>query len=114
MPAFEYAPAPESRSVVDIRSSYGLFIGGEFVDGLGDAAFKTVSPATEEVLADITQAGPADVDRAVAAAKRAFEEGPWARMLPRERARVMHRIADIVESRDQQLAEMESFDSGLP
>ena len=50
--AFEYAPAPESRSIVDIKPSYGLFVNGEFVDGHG-AAFKTLSPATEEVLAEI-------------------------------------------------------------
>ena len=56
----------------------------------------------------------ADIERAVAAAKRAFDEGPWPRMLPRERSRVLHRIADIVESRDARLAELESYDSGLP
>ena len=49
---FEYAPAPESRAIVDLRSSYGLFINGEFVDGNGHA-FKSVSPATEEVLAEL-------------------------------------------------------------
>ena len=47
MPRFEYAPAPESRSVVDIHSSYGLFIGGEFVDSSGNVSFKTISPATD-------------------------------------------------------------------
>ena len=56
----------------------------------------------------------ADIDKAVAAARRAFTEGPWPRMLPRERSRILHRIADIVESRDARLAELESFDSGLP
>ena len=79
MPRFEYAPAPESRSVVDIRSSYGLFIGGEFVDSSGDASFKTISPATEEVLADITEATADDVDRAVKAARQAYR-GVWGRM----------------------------------
>ena len=52
---FEYAPAPESRAIVDIKPSYGLFVGGEFVDGHGHS-FKTISPATEEVLAEV--AGP--------------------------------------------------------
>ena len=52
MPTFEYAPAPESRAVVDLQSSYGLFINGEFVDGNG-AGFKSISPATEEVLAEV-------------------------------------------------------------
>ncbi|MGO1837337.1 aldehyde dehydrogenase, partial [Agrococcus casei] len=57
---------------------------------------------------------PADIDAAVAAAKNAFENGPWPKMLPRERSRILHKIADIVESRGDQLAQMESFDSGLP
>ena len=68
---FEYAAAPESRSVVRLRDSYGLFIGGSFVSG--SSVFKTVSPATEEVLAEITLGGADDVDRAVAAARHAYE-----------------------------------------
>ena len=70
--AFEYAPAPESRSVVDIAPSYGLFIDGEFTDAADGKVFKTVSPSSEEVLSEIAQAGEADVDRAVKAARRAF------------------------------------------
>ena len=72
MTTFEYAPAPESRAIVDIKPSYGLFIGGEFVDGHGDS-FKTINPATEETLAEVAEADDADVDRAVKAARRAFE-----------------------------------------
>src|SRR4051812_3469757 len=68
---FAYAPAPESRSIVDIAPSYGLFIDGEFVDGTGEP-FKTVNPATEEVLTEVSSGSEADVDRAVAAARRAF------------------------------------------
>ena len=73
---FTYAPAPESRAVVDIAPSYGLFIDGAFVDSQGGSAFKTVSPATEEVLSEVWAASAADVDRAVAAARRAYE-GVW-------------------------------------
>ncbi len=65
---FEYAPAPESRDVVDIKPSYGLFINGEFVDGSG-TPFKTVNPASEETLAEVATATEADVDRAVQAAQ---------------------------------------------
>src|SRR3712207_9578172 len=68
---FQYAPAPESRSIVDIAPSYGLFIDGEFVDGTG-SAFKTVNPATEEVLSEVAAGSAADVDRAGAAARRAL------------------------------------------
>ena len=73
-----------------------------------------LDPVTNEIYLQAAAGKKADIDRAVAAARRAFTEGPWPRMLPRERSRVLHRIADIVESRDARLAELESFDSGLP
>ena len=56
---WEYAPAPESRDIVTLRSSYGLFIDGEFCDPIDGQTFKTVNPATEEVLAEVAEAGPA-------------------------------------------------------
>ncbi len=84
MPAFEYAPAPESRSIVDLKPSYGLFIDGKFVDPADGGSFKTINPATEEVLAEVAEAGPADVDRAVAAARARVRQGlgPHARPRP--------------------------------
>ncbi|MBA2444175.1 MAG: aldehyde dehydrogenase family protein, partial [Nocardioidaceae bacterium] len=91
--AFEYAPALESRSVVDIASSYGLFIDGEFVDASGPS-FKSVSPATEEVLAEIGQSNANDVDRAVQAARRAYTK-VWSVMSGAERAKYLYRIARI-------------------
>jgi aldehyde dehydrogenase (NAD+) len=109
--AFEYAPAPESRSVVDIRESYGLFIGGEFVDGAG--RFKTVNPATEEVLAEVVDADASDVDRAVAAARSAFDQ-VWGPMPGRERAKYLYRIARIVQERARELAVLETIDNGKP
>jgi len=109
---FEYAPAPESRSIVDIRSSYGLFINGSFVDG-GDEPLKSVNPATEEILADVAVAGPADVDAAVGAARRAFESG-WGGLPGRERAKYLFRIARIVQERSRELAVLESIDNGKP
>ena len=77
---WDYAPAPE-RAAVDIHSSYGLFIDGEFVESTDGSAYKTENPATEEVLADVAAAGVRDVDRAVEAAARAQETrlGPDAR-----------------------------------
>ncbi|RRJ88251.1 5-carboxymethyl-2-hydroxymuconate semialdehyde dehydrogenase [Gulosibacter macacae] len=91
-----------------------LYIDGEFVDATGGATFDVIDPATNEVYIQAASAQPEDVDRAVAAAKRAFDEGPWPTMLPRERSRILHKVADIVESRDDQLALIESYDSGLP
>jgi aldehyde dehydrogenase (NAD+) len=110
---FEYAPAPESRSVVDLRSSYGLFIDGMFVDAEGSASFKTVNPATEEVLAEVGEATAADVDRAVTAARRAFDK-VWGPMPGRERAKYLYRIARIVQERSRELAVAETLDNGKP
>lgn len=108
---FEYAPAPESRAIVDIRSSYGLFIDGEFVDG--ENLDKTVNPATEEVLAEVTWAGTQDVDRAVRAARKAYDK-VWGPMPGRDRAKYLYRIARIVQERSRELAVLESLDNGKP
>ncbi|WP_432985683.1 aldehyde dehydrogenase family protein [Dactylosporangium sp. CA-233914] len=109
---FSYAPAPESRSIVDIRSSYGLFIGGEFVDGKGEP-FKSINPASEETLADIACADAADVDAAVRAARHAFDT-VWGPMPGRERAKYLFRIARIIQERSRELAVLESLDNGKP
>jgi aldehyde dehydrogenase (NAD+) len=109
---FEYAPAPESRSIVDVRSSYGLFIGGRFVDGAGEP-FKSINPATEEVLAEVVEAASSDVDAAVAAARDAFDT-VWGAMPGRERAKYLYRIARIVQERARELAVLESLDNGKP
>ncbi|WP_189078657.1 aldehyde dehydrogenase family protein [Mangrovihabitans endophyticus] len=107
---FEYAPAPESRSVVEIAPSYGLFIDGAF--DAGKDTFKTVNPATEEVLTEVALAGPEDVDRAVAAARRA--SGPWSALPGSERAKYLFRIARIIQERSRELAVLESLDNGKP
>jgi aldehyde dehydrogenase (NAD+) len=110
---FEYAPAPESRTIVQLRSSYGLFIDGAFVDPVDGGAFKTVNPATEEVLAEVADAGPADVDHAVRAARRAYQR-TWSRMPGRERGKYLFRIARIIQERSRELAVLESLDNGKP
>src|SRR5688572_5918879 len=109
---FEYAPAPESRSIVDIRPSYGLFVDGTFVDGHGEP-LKSVNPATEEVLADVAVADASDVDLAVKAARRAYEK-VWAPMPGAERAKYLFRIARIVQERARELAVLETIDNGKP
>ena len=110
---FEYAPAPESRSVVEIRASYGLFIDGRFVDAADGAAFKSVNPATEEVLASVAEAGAADVDAAVAAARTAYER-VWGPMPGRDRAKYLFRIARLIQERGRELAVLETLDNGKP
>jgi aldehyde dehydrogenase (NAD+) len=109
---FVYAPAPESRSIVDIAPSYGLFIDGEFVDGTGEA-FKSVNPATEEVLTEIAAGSEADVDRAVKAARRAFTR-VWGPMRPADRGKYLFRIARILQERAREFAVLESLDNGKP
>jgi aldehyde dehydrogenase (NAD+) len=107
---FAYAPAPESRAIVDIAPSYGLFIDGGFVPGT--SAHKTVNPASEEVLAEVAWATADEVDRAVAAARRAF--GPWSALPGAERAKYLFRIARIIQERSRELAVLESLDNGKP
>jgi aldehyde dehydrogenase (NAD+) len=113
MAVFEYAPAPESRAVVHVDSHYGLFIGGEFVESEDGSPFKTVNPATEEVLAEVTAAGPRDVDRAVRAAREAYEK-VWGPMPGHDRAKYLYRIARILQERSRELAVLESLDNGKP
>ncbi|MFV2115619.1 aldehyde dehydrogenase family protein [Micromonospora sp. LOL_025] len=110
---FEYAPAPESRSVVDLKASYGLFVDGEFVDPTDGGTFKTVNPASEEVLAEVAEAGAQDVDRAVRAARQAYEK-VWGPMSGRDRAKYLFRIARIIQERSRELAVLESLDNGKP
>ena len=99
---------------MDIRSSYGLFINGEFVDGKSGETRKTVNPATEEVLAEVAEAGEADVDRR----RRPPPGGPstrtWAPMRGADRAKYLYRIARIIQERARELAVLESIDNGKP
>ncbi len=113
MTRFDYAPAPESRAVVELRSSYGLFIGGDFVDTLDGRALKTINPASEEVLAEVTEAGAADIDRAVRAARQAYD-ATWSRLPGASRSKYLFRIARLIQERARELAVIESLDNGKP
>lgn len=90
------------------------YINGEFVDSVSGETFDVLEPTTNQTYAQAASGSQADVDLAVAAAKQAFDEGPWPRMLPRQRSKVLYRIAEEVEKLGDELAEIESFDSGLP
>jgi 5-carboxymethyl-2-hydroxymuconic-semialdehyde dehydrogenase len=98
----------------DLPDHIRHYIDGELVDSVDGGTFEVLDPTTNETYVHAAAGQKSDIDRAVAAAKRAFDDGPWPRMLPRERSRVLHGIADLVESRDSRLAELESFDTGLP
>ena len=112
MSDFEYSPAPESRETARLRESYGMFIDGRFVNGNG-GTFKTVNPADESVLASVALADSADIDTAVAAARRAYET-VWRPMPGRERSKYLFRIARLIQERARELAVLESLDNGKP
>ena len=112
-PAWEYAPAPESTAIVSIAPSYGLFIGGEFAAAASGGHFSTLNPATEEPLAEVAQAGGPDVDRAVAAARAAYD-GAWGALPGQERAKYLYRIARVIQERSREFAVLESLDNGKP
>ncbi|MFC4943100.1 5-carboxymethyl-2-hydroxymuconate semialdehyde dehydrogenase [Pseudonocardia sp. GCM10023141] len=89
-------------------------IGGQLVDGISGRTFDVLDPVSNRPYATSAAGQAEDVDRAVAAARTAFTDGPWPTMAPRARARVLNRIADAVEAQDARLAELETFDTGLP
>ena len=111
--AFDYAPAPESREIVTLEDRYGLFIGGEWVEPKSGEYEATISPATEEPLAEVAYAGPEDVGMAVDSAREAFENG-WSDITPGERAKYLYRIARILQERSREFAVLESLDGGKP
>jgi aldehyde dehydrogenase (NAD+) len=111
--AWEYAEAPESRDIVTLDERYGIFVGGEFVEPRSGEYYETLSPATEEPLAEIPQAGPEDVALAVGAARDAFENG-WSAAAPAERAKYLYRIARVLQERSREFAVLESLNGGKP
>ena len=91
-----------------------LFIGGEWVKPEGTGVIEVISPHTEEVIGSVPDASPADIDKAVAAARRAFDDGPWPRMTPEERAEGLKRLSGALQSRAQDIADLISSQNGSP
>src|SRR6202451_3179821 len=91
-----------------------LFINGQWVDSASGKTFETPDPATGETLARVAEGDKEDIDRAVRAARKAFEEGPWSRMTPSERGRIIWRIGDLILEHTDELAQLESLDNGKP
>jgi len=109
----DFAPAPESASVVQLRERYGCFIDGEFADAADGATAESLNPATGAPLFTYAQGGADDVDRAVRAARRAFD-GPWSQLRGAGRAKYLFRIARLIQERARELAVAESLDNGKP
>src|SRR5436309_771079 len=112
-PGWEYATSRESTEIVHLRDRYGLFIGGEFVDPRSGRSFETINPATEEVLAEVAEAGEEDVGLAVDAARRAFEDG-WSAIPGPQRAKYLFRIARALQERSREFAVLETMNGGKP
>ena len=110
---WEYAPAPESREIVQLKSRYGLFVGGREIAPRSGQWFTTLDPATEEPLADVARAGVEDVEHAVGVARRAYRR-EWGGLPGRERAKYLFRIARILQERSREFAVLESLDGGKP
>jgi aldehyde dehydrogenase (NAD+) len=110
---WEYASAPESREIVKLEERYGLFIGGQFVQPRSGEYYETLDPASEDPLAEISQAGSEDVAIAVDAAREAFADG-WSAATPAERAKYLFRIARILQERSREFAVLESLNGGKP
>jgi aldehyde dehydrogenase (NAD+) len=108
-----YAPAPEATDHVKIRAGHGLLIGGRWVEPTSGQHFKTINPATEEVLAEVAEAGEEDVDLAVRAARTAHAK-VWSRMPGAERAKYLYRIARILQERAREFAVLETMNGGKP
>jgi aldehyde dehydrogenase (NAD+) len=109
--AWDYAPAPEARDLVQLRERYGLFVGGEWLEPR--EAYTTIDPSSEEALAEVGQATTEEVDLAVRAARDAFENG-WSGISPAERAKYLYRIARILQERSREFAVLESLNGGKP
>uniref|UniRef100_A0A8C9V7N1 10-formyltetrahydrofolate dehydrogenase n=1 Tax=Scleropages formosus TaxID=113540 RepID=A0A8C9V7N1_SCLFO len=97
---------------MSIRMPHQLFINGQFTDAEGGNTYQTINPTDGKPICEVSLAQVADVDCAVAAAKAAFEEGEWGKMNPRERGRLMYRLADLMEEHQEELATIEAIDSG--
>lgn len=110
---WEYAPSPESTDHINLKKKYDLFIGGKFVKPKSGKYFKTINPATEEVLAEIADADEKDVDLAVKAARKAYNE-VWSKLSGKERGKYIYRIARLIQERAREFSVIESLDGGKP
>jgi len=109
---WKYAPAPESTDHVEIKAKYDLFIGGKFVKPNSKKYFKSINPATEEIVCEIAEANDKDVDDAVKAARKAFPE--WSKIGGKERGKYIYRIARLIQERARVFSVIESIDGGKP
>jgi aldehyde dehydrogenase (NAD+) len=106
-------PKASKAAKVHVRQTR-MLIDGKWVDSVSGRTFETINPANGEVIAHVAEGEKADVDKAVAAARRAFERGPWRKMSARERGQLIYRLADLIEQHKEELAALETLDNGKP
>jgi aldehyde dehydrogenase (NAD+) len=103
----------QAKLPVDVRQTQ-MLIDGKWVAAASGKTFETLNPSTGEVIANVAEGDKADVDKAVKAARKAFEKGPWKKMNARERGRILYKLADLVEQNKDELAKLEALDNGKP
>lgn len=108
-----YDPAPQATDFIKLQERYGLYINGKFKPSDNGRCFDTINPATEEKLAEVSEASEKDVDRAVRAAKEAYEN-VWSKVSPKERGKYVYRIARLIQERAREFAVIETMDGGKP
>lgn len=104
----------DPRVIKFLEGTKKLYINGKFVDAASGETFESLNPATEEVLAHVAKGGKADIDQAVAAARKAFDEGEWHTMGSAQRSRLIYKLADLMEEHKEALAQLETLDNGKP
>jgi len=110
---WEYSPAPESTDHIQLKDKYDLFINGKFVPSSGGKTFNSINPANEKTISKVADANKADVDKAVKAARNAYEK-TWSKMAPKERGKYVYRIARLLQERAREFSVIESMDGGKP
>ncbi|MDP7558315.1 MAG: aldehyde dehydrogenase family protein [Candidatus Marinimicrobia bacterium] len=110
---WSYNPAPQATDFIKLQERYGLYINGKFKPSENGRSFHTINPATEEKLAEVSEASEKDVNRAVRSAKEAYEK-VWSKISPKERGKYVYRIARLIQERAREFAVIETMDGGKP
>ncbi len=108
------ATAPKQKHSAPKVANQKLFIGGKWLDSVSGKTFATLNPATGQTICPVAEGDKADIDLAVKAARKAYDHGPWSRMSGAERGRLLHKLADAIETHKEELAALETLDNGKP
>ncbi|MEC9050066.1 MAG: aldehyde dehydrogenase family protein [Candidatus Neomarinimicrobiota bacterium] len=110
---WDYSPAPESTDHIQLKDQYDLFINGQFNPAVNGKYFDTINPSNEKKIAEVAEAGKADIEKAVASSQKAYEK-TWSKMHPKERGKYIYRIARLLQERAREFSVIETMDGGKP